>query len=53
MRVGLAKTLIKQGRTAEARRELQAVLDEKEPQNLADWVMKDSKQARRLLESLD
>ncbi len=51
MRVGLAKTLIKQGRTAEARRELQAVLDEKEPRNLADWVMKDSQQARRLLES--
>ncbi len=52
MRVGLATTLIKQGRIAEARRELQAVLDEKEPRNLADWVMKDSKQAKRLLESI-
>ena len=31
MRVGLAKTLIKKGRIEEARHELQAVLDEKEP----------------------
>ncbi len=53
MRVGLAKTLIKEGRTAEARKELHAVLDEKAPRNLADWTMKDSKRARELLESLD
>lgn len=52
MRVGLAKTLIKKGRIAEARRELQAVLDEKEPWNLADWTMKDSKEARALLDSI-
>jgi tetratricopeptide (TPR) repeat protein len=52
MRVGLAKTLIKEGRLAEARRELRAVLDEKAPRNLADWTMKDSKQARELLETL-
>lgn len=52
LRVGLAKTLVKRGRTAEARRELQAVLDEKAPSNLADWTVKDSKQARELLESL-
>jgi hypothetical protein len=52
MRVGLAKTLIKKGRIAEARRELQAVLDEKEPRNLADWTVKDSKKARELLESI-
>jgi tetratricopeptide (TPR) repeat protein len=52
MRVGLAKTLIKRGRIAEARRELQAVLAEKEPRNLADWTLKDSKQARELLESI-
>lgn len=52
MRVGLSKTLIRQGRITEARRELQAVLDEKEPQNLADWTMKDSKKARELLESI-
>ncbi len=52
MRVGLAKTLIKQGRIAEARRELQAVLDEKNPRNMGDWVMKDIKAARALLQSL-
>lgn len=52
MRVGLAKALIKQGRIIEARRELHAVLDEKDPRNLAEWVMKDSKEARALLQSL-
>src|SRR5262249_15621313 len=52
MRVGLAKTLIKKGRIAEARQELQAVLDEKAPDNLADWTMKDARRARELLESL-
>ena len=31
MRVGLAKTLIKKGRIAEARQEVDAVLNEKEP----------------------
>ncbi len=51
MRVGLAKTLIGKGQIAEARKELQAVLNEKAPANLADWTMKDSKQARELLES--
>jgi tetratricopeptide (TPR) repeat protein len=52
MRVGLAKALIKMGRTAEARRELQTVLNERAPRNLADWTLKDSKDARELLESL-
>ena len=52
MRVGLAKTLIRKGRLAEARTELQAVLDEKAPDNLADWTMKDSRRARELLESI-
>jgi tetratricopeptide (TPR) repeat protein len=52
MRVGLARTLIKKGRVAEARRELQAVLDERAPANLADWTMKDSRRARELLDSL-
>jgi len=49
LRVGLARTLIKRGRVAEARRELQAVLDEKVPSNPADWTLKDSPEARRLL----
>ncbi len=52
MRVGIAKTLIRKGRIAEARKELQAVLDEKAPRSLADWTMKDSKEARELLESI-
>jgi tetratricopeptide (TPR) repeat protein len=52
LRVGLAKVLIKKGQVAEARRELQAVLDEREPSNLADWTFKDSREARDLLDSL-
>jgi len=52
MRVGLAKVLIKKGQPAEARRELEAVLAEKTPANLADWTLKDSVQARELLGSL-
>jgi hypothetical protein len=52
IRVGLAKVLIKTSRQAEARRELQAVLDEKDPSNLADWTMKDVPEARRLLDSI-
>ncbi len=52
MRVGLARTLIKKGRIPEARKELQAVLDEKAPDNLADWTMKDSRRARELLDAL-
>ena len=51
-RVGLARTLIKKGHLAEARRELQAVRDEKAPSNLADWTLKDSRRARELLESI-
>ena len=52
LRVGLAQTLIKRHRLDEARRQLQAVLDEKEPRNPADWTMKDVKRARDLLDSL-
>ena len=52
MRVGIAKTLIRKGRIPEARKELQAVLDEKAPRSLADWTMKDAKDARALLESI-
>jgi hypothetical protein len=33
-------------------RELEAVLGEKVPTNLADWTMKDSRRARELLESI-
>jgi tetratricopeptide (TPR) repeat protein len=53
MRVGLGKTLVKLGRVAEARRELQAVLDEKAPSNPADWQLRDTREAREVLESLN
>jgi len=53
LRIGLAKTLIKTGRSAEARTELQAVLNEKHPRNLGEWVIKDTKEARQILQSLD
>lgn len=52
MRVGLGRTLLKKGRIAEARRELQAVLEEKAPTNPADWTLKDAQGARALLESI-
>jgi Tfp pilus assembly protein PilF len=52
LRVGLARTLIERGRVGDARRELQAVLDEKAPSNVADWTVKDSRAARALLDSL-
>jgi tetratricopeptide (TPR) repeat protein len=52
LRVGLAKTLIKTGRATEARRELEAVLNEKAPRYRADWTMKDSITAREILKSI-
>lgn len=52
LRVGLAKTLIETDRIDEARRELQAVLNEEQPHNLADWTLKDSQEARELLDSI-
>jgi tetratricopeptide (TPR) repeat protein len=52
MRVGLGKTLIKLGRHAEAQRELQAVLDATTPSNPADWALRDTKEARESLTSL-
>jgi tetratricopeptide (TPR) repeat protein len=51
-RVGLARALIKKSRLPEARRELETVLEEKAPTNLADWTMKDSRRAWELLESI-
>lgn len=49
MRLGLARTLLKKGRTADARRELEAVLGEKAPSNPADWAIKDVPQAKAIL----
>jgi tetratricopeptide (TPR) repeat protein len=51
-RVGLARTLVKRGRPAEARREAEAVLAERDPRNPADWTLKDSREARALLATL-
>jgi len=52
MRVGLARTLWKKGRAAEARREALAVLEEKAPSNPADWTVKDVPQAKVLLDRI-
>jgi len=50
-RVDLARVLIARGRYADARRELQRVIDEGAPNNVADWTVKDLPRARELLES--
>jgi tetratricopeptide (TPR) repeat protein len=52
MRVGLARTLLRKGQTAEARREAHAVLEEKAPSNRADWTVKDVPQAKALFEQI-
>jgi tetratricopeptide (TPR) repeat protein len=49
LRIGLAKVLLRQGRTDEARKELQTVLDEKTPTHIADWTVRDAPTARELL----
>jgi tetratricopeptide (TPR) repeat protein len=52
IRVDLARLYIQAGRHAEARQELQRVLDERAPSNVADWTVKDQPRARQLLESI-
>jgi tetratricopeptide (TPR) repeat protein len=51
-RIDLARVLIVKGRHAEARAELQKVLAEKTPQNVADWTARDVPRAREILESI-
>lgn len=51
-RVDLARVLIAAGRHADARRELERVVGERTPNNLADWTVKDLPRARELLESI-
>ncbi|HEX9821415.1 MAG TPA: tetratricopeptide repeat protein [Methylomirabilota bacterium] len=51
-RVDLARVLIARGRYGDARRELQRVIGEKAPNNIADWTVKDLPRARQLLESI-
>ena len=52
VRVDLGRLLIKRGKYDEARKELQRVLNEKEPRFVADWTVKHSKRARELLDSV-
>jgi tetratricopeptide (TPR) repeat protein len=52
LRIGLAKVLRKQGRTTEARRELETVLAETAPTNPAEWSTRDAPEARSLLAAL-
>jgi tetratricopeptide (TPR) repeat protein len=51
-RIDLARVYIAKGQYAAARAELQKALDEKTPQNVADWTVKDVPRARQLLESI-
>ncbi len=52
VRVDLGRLLIKHGKYAEARKEFQRVLDEREARFLADWTVKHTKRARELLDSI-
>jgi tetratricopeptide (TPR) repeat protein len=51
-RVDLARVYIADARYADARRELQRVVDENRPSVMADWTVKDAPRARKLLESI-
>jgi alkylation response protein AidB-like acyl-CoA dehydrogenase len=52
LRLDLARVHILNSRYAEARREIQRVLDEPSPTIIADWTAKDVPRARRMLESI-
>jgi tetratricopeptide (TPR) repeat protein len=52
LRLDLGRLYIATGRYAEARRELQRVIDEAAPTVVADWTVKDLPRARKLLESI-
>lgn len=52
VRVDLARLLIATGRHDEARRELARVIEERAPNSIADWTVKDVPRARALLDSL-
>lgn len=51
-RVDLARVYIADARYADARRELQRVINETSPSVVADWTVKDAPRARKLLESI-
>lgn len=52
MRLGLAKSLLRQGRVDEAQGELQRILAETAPTNEADWTLEDLPSARKLLDAI-
>jgi tetratricopeptide (TPR) repeat protein len=52
VRVELARLYINMGRYAEAREQLQSVLNEKAPTDRPRWTLKEVPQARQLLESI-
>src|SRR5262249_61912250 len=52
-RIELAKLYIKQGRIAEARQELQGVIDEPAPTDRSRWELVEVPRARTMLHSLD
>lgn len=52
LRLGLARLYIHTGRPELARPEIQRLLDERAPTDLADWTIKERPRARQLLESL-
>lgn len=52
VRVELARLYINMGRYAEAREQLQSVLDEKAPTDRPRWTLKELPQTRQLLESI-
>ena len=51
-RVDLARVYIADARYADARRELQRVVNETSPSVIADWTVKDAPRAKKLLESI-
>jgi tetratricopeptide (TPR) repeat protein len=51
-RVDLARLYIADSRYADARRELQGVINETRPTVVADWAVQDAPRARKLLESI-
>ena len=52
VRIELAQLYIYTGRLAEARRELQGVLDEPAPTDRPRWTLKEAPRARAMLESI-
>jgi tetratricopeptide (TPR) repeat protein len=52
VRLGLARSLLRQGRVDEAKEELRRVVAERTPTNAADWTLDDVPEAQRLLDTI-